>query len=238
VADLATVAGRGLWGALASILRFVVPAAFVIGAGISIVKAHRAKASFDRVATDGRSAVSQLSWREFESLIGEGFRRRGYTVADNAGAGPGGGVDLVLAKGAERALVQCKHWRRSSVGVAVIRELYGVMAARSVRSGFVVTSGTFTPEAREFAAQCGIELIDGARLNEWVSRAAAKPDTAARLSEPSVARLGASNQSSTPACPTCGVDMVLRMARQGSSAGQRFWGCARFPHCRETRRVG
>jgi ssDNA-binding Zn-finger/Zn-ribbon topoisomerase 1 len=29
--------------------------------------------------------------------------------------------------------------------------------------------------------------------------------------------------------------MVLRTARQGSSAGQRFWGCARFPKCRETR---
>lgn len=236
VADLGTVAGRGLWGALASFLRFVVPAAFVMGAGVSIVKAGRAKASFDRVATHGQTAVSELSWREFEALIGEGFRRRGYTVIDNAGAGPDGGVDLVLAKGAERALVQCKHWRRSSVGVTVIRELYGVMTARSIRSGFVVSSGTLTSDSRAFAAQCGIELMDGARLNEWVSHAAAtKPDTPARLAEPFVARLGASIQPSTPACPKCGVDMVLRTARRGASAGQRFWGCARFPRCQETR---
>jgi hypothetical protein len=43
VADLGTVVGRGLWGTLASFLRFVVPAAFVMGAGVSIVKGHRAK---------------------------------------------------------------------------------------------------------------------------------------------------------------------------------------------------
>jgi restriction system protein len=239
VADLGTVAQRGLWCAIASVLRFVVPAAFVIGAAASLIKSGRAKASFDRVAMHGASAVGRLSWREFETLIGEGFRRQGYTVSGQAGAGPDGGVDLVLVKGAERALVQCKHWRRSSVGVAVIRELYGVMTARSVGIGFVVTSGTFTPEAREFATRCGIELIDGARLNEWVLRApAAKPDTPARLSEPSVERLEVSIQPSTPACPKCGVDMVLRTVRQGSSAGQRFWGCARFPHCRETRPVG
>lgn len=40
--------------------------------------------------------VRQLSWRQFESIIGEAFRRRGYTVMENAVDGPDGGVDLVL----------------------------------------------------------------------------------------------------------------------------------------------
>ena len=33
-------------------------------------------------------------------------------------------------------------------------------------------------------------------------------------------------------CPRCGRDMVLRTARKGNNAGQRFWGCSGFPKCR------
>jgi restriction system protein len=40
--------------------------------------------------------------------------------------------------------VQCKHWKARSVGVKVVRELYGVMAAKNVKQGIVVTYGEFT----------------------------------------------------------------------------------------------
>jgi restriction system protein len=76
VADIGTVAQRGLFGTVASLLQFVVPAAFVVGAGVSCVKRGRARVSFDRVASHGVSTVSRLSWRDFEALIGEGFRRQ------------------------------------------------------------------------------------------------------------------------------------------------------------------
>jgi hypothetical protein len=33
-------------------------------------------------------------------------------------------------------------------------------------------------------------------------------------------------------CPQCGSQLVLKTARRGANAGQRFWGCASFPHCR------
>ncbi|NOZ55517.1 MAG: hypothetical protein GXO73_01845 [Calditrichaeota bacterium] len=36
----------------------------------------------------------------------------------------------------------------------------------------------------------------------------------------------------TPTCPNCGIAMVLRAARKGQAAGERFWGCPRFPKCR------
>ena len=38
-----------------------------------------------------------------------------------------------------------------------------------------------------------------------------------------------------PECPECGADMVLRTSRKGKNAGNKFWGCARFPACRSTR---
>jgi Restriction endonuclease len=49
--------------------------------------------------------------------------------------------------GAERFLVQCAQWRAFKVGVDVVRELYGVMAAKGAAGGFVVTSGKFTDDA-------------------------------------------------------------------------------------------
>ena len=38
-------------------------------------------------------------------------------------------------------------------------------------------------------------------------------------------------------CPACGNDMILRVARKGSNAGKRFWGCVNYPSCRVVQRV-
>jgi hypothetical protein len=41
-----------------------------------------------------------------------------------------------------------------------------------------------------------------------------------------------------PACPRCGVPMVLReVKRDGPRQGEQFWGCPNFPRCRGTRDV-
>ncbi|MDD6880262.1 MAG: NERD domain-containing protein [Firmicutes bacterium] len=33
-------------------------------------------------------------------------------------------------------------------------------------------------------------------------------------------------------CPKCGSELVLRVAKKGDKAGNRFYGCSRFPKCR------
>lgn len=35
-------------------------------------------------------------------------------------------------------------------------------------------------------------------------------------------------------CSRCGGAMQLRVAKQGQHAGERFWGCANYPRCRNT----
>jgi hypothetical protein len=35
-----------------------------------------------------------------------------------------------------------------------------------------------------------------------------------------------------PACPQCGTAMIQRTAKKGQFAGQRFWGCGRYPKCK------
>lgn len=38
-------------------------------------------------------------------------------------------------------------------------------------------------------------------------------------------------------CPQCGAPLVLRTAKKGSNAGNRFYGCSTFPKCRYTKEL-
>jgi restriction system protein len=111
-----------------------------------------------------------------------------------------------------------------------VRELYGVIAAERAAGGFVVTSGTFTDEARRFAEGREIELINGEQLAGAIRQQAAAP----RI-EPTLRAVAAPPAQVQPNCPKCNSAMVLRTAKTGSRAGESFWGCSRFPECRGTR---
>ncbi len=138
-------------------------------------------------------------------------------------------MDLVLRKGNEKFLVQCKQWRAFKVGVDVVRELYGVMAAKGAAGGFVVTSGRFTDEATSFAAGRNVKLVDGPKLHGLIKQVQASKgaDT-----EPSFAPPARS--ATAPACPRCSKPMVKRVAKRGANAGGEFWGCSGYPACRGT----
>jgi len=167
----------------------------------------------------GLDSIGDLSWRQFESLVGEAFRRQGYLVLENPSEGADGGVDLRLRKNGELTLVQCKHWKSQRVGVRVARELYGVMTARKADSGIIATFGKFTKEAIDFAKDKRIELITGNQLLCLISEV----QKSGHVSAPAEAN---------EVCPKCGSDMVIRVANKGKYAGQKFWGCSEFPRCR------
>src|SRR5690606_18862722 len=107
----------------------------------------RRRSLFRSVADSGANSVSDISWVDFERLVGEAFRLQGFEVQETGRASADGGIDLSLRRGGERYLVQCKHWRATKVGVQTVRELYGVMAASGAAGGYVVTSGAFTADA-------------------------------------------------------------------------------------------
>jgi restriction system protein len=100
-----------------------------------------------------------LDWRDFERLVGEAFRHRGFAVTGFGASVSDGGV-LGMAKDGERFLVQCKHWRKPQVDVTAIRELSATIRAVGANGGYVITAGRFTREARELANACKITLID------------------------------------------------------------------------------
>lgn len=185
----------------------------------------------DVAQAQSATALNGMPWREFEILVGEAYRLQGYRVTETGGGGADGGVDLALDKGGERFLVQCKQWKAIKVGVDVVRELYGVMAAKGATGGFVVTSGRFTQDAKAFAEGRNVKLVDGPELFGMIKRAkqsltsnAQQPDASAQV-KPSEVVAG-------PACQQCGANMVKHTARRGGKVGADFWGCIKFPACR------
>ncbi|MEC3767242.1 MULTISPECIES: restriction endonuclease [Cupriavidus] len=231
--------------ALSTYGQYLVPLILLAGALASwLGRRKRQGLVRDVAAARSGDALRQMSWRDFERLVGELFRMRGYAVAETGGSGADGGIDLRLRKGNELALVQCKQWRAYKVPVTVVRELYGVMAAQGVAQGYVVTSGQFTADARAFASGRNIELIDGEALSALVKRvrAAAPVDFTARPSAPASSHAASmqppqqeARPPGAPACPRCGAAMIQRISKQGANAGNPFWGCTTFPKCRGVR---
>jgi restriction system protein len=213
---------------LAAVGQYLVPFFCLIGAAISASRRRARTQLIDKVVADtGSSALKEISWREFEQVVGEAFRLRGYSVLETGGGGADGGVDLVLHKEGKKFLVQCKQWRALKVGVTVIRELYGVMAASGAAGGFVVTCGQFTEEAKAFAQGRNLKLIDGPTLEKLIRQTRDNP-AASRPSATATAHAAPAMRQ----CPKCGNSMLLRTAQRGANAGKRFWGCSSFPDCR------
>jgi restriction system protein len=170
----------------------------------------------------GIDSIRALGWRQFEELVGEAYRRQGYAVAENTAAGPDEGIDLVLKKDGNLVLVQCKQWRSFKVGVNIVRELLGVMMAKHATNGILITSGIFTQEAKNFARDKPIDLVDGTELLQLIGNVQKEKTT---LKKSTLDNL----------CPKCGAELVLRTAQKGPNPGQKFWGCSNFPTCRFTK---
>lgn len=218
--------------------QFIVPVICLAGAALSAWRRWQRRAMVATVTqSPATNVLDGLSWREFEQLVGEGFRAQGYRVIETGDSGPDGGVDLVLSKDGDRFLVQCKQWKAYRVGVEVVRELYGVMAANGAAGGFVVTSGRFTEPAREFAQGRNLKLVDGPALLQLLQKAQtglhAKAITTAAPATSAVTE----THSAVPACPACAKPMVRRTAKRGGQVGSAFWGCAGYPTCRGTRPI-
>lgn len=226
-----------LWKTLANFGQYILPLVCLAGAGISAWKRRERKALVANVVQSAAADVLDgMSWQQFERLVGEAFRLQGYAIVETGGGGADGGVDLILSKDSEKFLVQCKQWKAFKVGVNVIRELYGVMAAKGSAGGFVVTSGRFTDEASNFANGRNISLIDGPKLQKLIRQVgrAQAPDRSPQSSPMRPASRG-DPKTPDPICPICSKPMVRRVAKRGANAGGEFWGCTGYPTCKVTR---
>ena len=236
--QLGSLMSKSIIAGMATAGQYVVPLIGVFGALMSVIRRKQRSELIANVAqSKSANALDGMSWRDFEKLVGEAFRLQGYRIKETGGAGADGGIDLVLTKGDEISLVQCKQGKAYKVSVNVVRELYGVMAAKGATGGFVVTSGRFTDDAKAFAEGRNVQLVDGPRLFEMIKRAKQSlTDTAQQ--PPGKPTMAQSKAAIEPMCPQCGSSMVKRTARKGGNAGGEFWGCSKFPTCKGVRQLG
>lgn len=207
-------------------------AVFLLPVPFALVSAARRRRLVD--AQPNLDRLRTLPWLDFEQLIGEFYRRKGYRVVERGGNNADGGIDLELRTKDKKIVVQCKRWQARSIGVALVRELYGAMTGAQAHGAVFVTSGRYTPDAIDFARDKPIQLIDGAELvamlRDLTPRTAAGGGCIAAAETPVI-----TTAQGPVTCPQCGRAMVRRVAKQGAHAGDSFWGCSRFPSCRGTR---
>ena len=59
-------------------------------------------------------------------------------------------------------------------------------------------------------------------LNQYID-----PDRPEQPKQP----ISAMQENTSPLCPKCGSEMILRTAKSGTNKGKQFWGCSNYPRC-------
>lgn len=212
----------------------------------------RRKLLAEVVPVSDTQLLHQLGHEEFATLVGQAFRLQGYDVV-----GQGGGAeacaDLLLRRGREVFLVQCRQWRDERIGVEGVRQLLGLMAAHEASGGFLVTSGRFRREAHRFVRGRPLRLLDGPALVALLHQVLAErqasvtpsppagtPPPSSLLTEPlsqhvPLAMASGPLAGAAPCCPRCGHGMVQRPPQRPGRHPRGFWGCGRYPVCKGTR---
>jgi restriction system protein len=109
-------------------------------------------------ATLDLDGLLQMDWQQFEELILEAYRKRGYTATATQPSGDHG-VDGFLEKNGQKIVLQCKRCR-DPVGEPVLRDLLGTVTKEKADGGILVTTAVFTQGAREWARGTNLELVD------------------------------------------------------------------------------
>jgi restriction system protein len=103
----------------------------------------------------------------FEALCERLFAQAGFEPRPQPRQG-GNALDLCLysrhAPGAPVSLVRCRHACGRELDASELRGLHLALAAHSLERGTCATDGVFTPEARQFAKEHGINALDRERL--------------------------------------------------------------------------
>ena len=128
--------------------------------------AHDAEAQEPRWKDELLAVLRGLKPDAFERLAQRVLREAGFIKVEVTGRSGDGGIDgigvLRVNLLSFHVLFQCKRYQ-STVGAGVIRDFRGAMVGRSDK-GVIITTGTFTPDAKREATRDGapaIDLIDG-----------------------------------------------------------------------------
>ena len=120
-------------------------------------------------------AVRGMAPDAFERLAQRLLREAGFVQVTVTQRSNDGGIDgmgmLRVNLISFQVLFQCKRYQ-GAVGAGAVRDFRGAMAGRCDK-GLILTTGTFSPEAKREASRDGadaIDLIDGDELCDLLNR--------------------------------------------------------------------
>jgi HJR/Mrr/RecB family endonuclease len=112
-----------------------------------------------------------MSPQQFEEFTCKLFQLQGYT-AHVVGQTGDQGIDIELRAVGQsgqqlRYVAQCKRYS-GTVGQPIVREFYGSFVGQA-EAGYLITTGSFTQPALDFAQGRPLHLIDGTNLMRWTN---------------------------------------------------------------------
>ena len=124
----------------------------------------------EQIVAPASRKLDELSGVEFESLIKALLIEMGFQ-AELTGVTGDGGIDIVAMLDRPfcggKYIFQCKRYAEDNlVGSPAVRDFYGAVTADRAVKGIFITTSDFTSQAKEFASQTGIELVNRGRLNQ------------------------------------------------------------------------
>jgi hypothetical protein len=112
--------------------------------------------------------INNLSGHDFEDLVEKLIKKLGF-ITEERKRSADGGIDIkaineqAILKG--KYIIQCKRYN-STISESIIRDLYGVVTSERANKGILITNSKFSKQAKDFAENLPIELIDGNELTE------------------------------------------------------------------------
>ena len=114
--------------------------------------------------------MRQMDPIEFEHVVTDALKRRGYTNVVHTGRPGDGGVDVrgVDAAGKDVAVQVKRYAARYPVDEGLIDAFVGAIALKKADRGMFVTTSSYTEPAAQAAAKAGIELIDSSNIDHFL----------------------------------------------------------------------
>jgi len=147
---------------LSPFLAPVVALAFLSPVTFNLLKFNRKKKLQE--LKEEIQTIQEVSWPEFKKLVAEAYRQAGYIILENNVFAEDPSIDLVMRKGANLYLVQCRYWQNRKLGRREVKNLFALLHDKQASGAFLLTTGIFTNEARHYAANRPVNLVDGIEL--------------------------------------------------------------------------
>lgn len=144
---------------ISSYVKSMIPTAYIDNSHISEIINHLGFGENYPQSLTLVDKFSHMTGIQFEEWVANYFRKTGYEARITKTSGDHG-IDLLLYKeGVLVGAVQCKCWN-GSVGEPVVREFYGSLMNTKAPEGYLFITAEFTAQAKTFAQDKPIKLID------------------------------------------------------------------------------